>query len=282
MTDTTEAPAHGKRSLMHRFADWLDAWHVTRIMNAVSAFAILLAIAAFALDMVGRTEERIARAWQLVTTPAPGNSGKIQALEYLTSEDWWWPFKRQVPLVGIDLSKRDKDDPGVYLVNVQLPRAELRHANFSGASLTFADLSGSDASGADFTGIQSYAANFSRAQLDGANLESSDFTGANLNGAHLEKANLRGAKMEGTTFSGADMSMAILTDTDLSQADLRNARSLSQAQLDQAWAWRLHPPWLPDGLTMTRLCSGTDEQKVAFYRARYRDHPPVLHIPPDC
>lgn len=47
-------------------------------------------------EKMARQEERIARAWQLLTTRAPGNSGKVQALEFLAKND--------VPLVNLDLS----------------------------------------------------------------------------------------------------------------------------------------------------------------------------------
>jgi hypothetical protein len=38
-------------------------------------------------EHIGRVEQRTVRAWQLLGTQAPGNSGKIEALQYLNRED---------------------------------------------------------------------------------------------------------------------------------------------------------------------------------------------------
>ena len=51
-------------------------WGFTRFIKAIEPVAILIAIFAFAIEMSDRREERTARAWQLVTTKANGNSGK--------------------------------------------------------------------------------------------------------------------------------------------------------------------------------------------------------------
>ena len=105
------------------------------------------------------------------TTIAPGNSGKIEALEYLNSEDgllcfeflkwksdWWWggednkcliSLKSRVPLVGINLSRSANDVvddsssnlSGVFLVGVDLREAVLSDARLSGANLSDVNLS---------------------------------------------------------------------------------------------------------------------------------------------
>ena len=64
----------------------------------IELLAILIAIFAFFLELGNRQEEREARAWQLLTTKASGNSGKVGALEFLNREEqWvfilkWWPL----------------------------------------------------------------------------------------------------------------------------------------------------------------------------------------------
>ena len=88
----------------------IEGWSVARFIKAIEPAVILIAIVAFAIELGDRQEERSARAWQLLTARAPGNSGKIQALEYLNKEDheffrgWGSFYKKRVSLSGIDLS----------------------------------------------------------------------------------------------------------------------------------------------------------------------------------
>ena len=99
---------------LNRYSAWAAAairrWGVSRLVRAVEPVVIIIAIIAFSIELGDRQEERTARAWQLLTTKAPGNSGKIEALEYLNSQSpWlfriWWPFsKERVSLQGIDLT----------------------------------------------------------------------------------------------------------------------------------------------------------------------------------
>lgn len=65
-------------------------------LRIIEFAAILIAIFAFFMELTYRHEEREARAWQLLIAKAPGNSGKIEALEYL--------HKRGASLRGIDLA----------------------------------------------------------------------------------------------------------------------------------------------------------------------------------
>jgi|GEM_PF-4344925 len=272
-----------RKGALHRFADWLAEWHVTRIMMAVSAFAILLAVATFVIDIVGRTDERIARAWQLVTTKSPGNSGKIEALQYLNSENWWWPFKKQVPLFGVDLSTTTHGDQ-VFLQTVDLSGATLTGADLSGAILIHANLTSATLTDANLSGAVLVGANLSGAVLTGANLRDATLDVANLSGANLQYAILSDARMIGVNLSGAtlpgsdlsdaaiefanlssadlggsNMSGASLIYTNLSGANLGDAVGLTQMQLNKAWAWRLRPPEvLPYELTLRHLCEGTE------------------------
>lgn len=268
MTDKIELPAGDGRGHLHRFADWLDVWHVTRIFNAISAFAILLAVAAFAIDMVGRTEDRIARAWQLVTTKAPGNSGKIETIEYLHSENWWWPFKQRVPLVGIDLSKETHGNSvylqglrlvsarmpnanlsGARLIGANLKRTQLNNSNLSGADLAYSNLSYTYSSDVDFSSAILSRADISNSNLQFANLSDARLDYASFSGSRLAFANLTGAStvpeftspdspeftvdLSGVDLHAADLSDAILRGADFSDADLEDA-ILSGADLRQA------------------------------------------------
>lgn len=190
-------------------------------IKRLEPWGILLVVVAFIYDFQDRRNQAAVNSWQLLTTRASGNSGKIQALEYLHGQG--------VPLVGIDLSPPDRDngtpdnpydDPqGAYLRGVILPGAVLSRAKLSRADLSYAKLS--------------------RADLSRADLSEADLSDAALIGAYL---------------IGADLSSAILYSADLSGAMLRlryvglHARNLTQEQLNSACGDEKTE--LPEGLTI--------------------------------
>ena len=195
---------------------------LTSAARAVEPWGILIAVVALVMTAIDFEEDRTARAWQLLASDAPGNSGKIWALEYLGRArhclDWIpgfgllpenWQDAVSVrecpprePLTGIDLSPRD-GDVGTYLWGVRLERAFLTHADFAGASLGQSNLAHAELSGANLSG----------ANLQLANLSGSSLLAANLSGADLGFANL-----SGTQVAGADISSAVLIGANLSRA----------------------------------------------------------------
>ena len=109
----------------------------------LAVIALGLSLVAFWIDYSDRVEKRTVRAWQLLTTKAPGNSGKIAALEYLDKEDGLLcgddgcllTLKYREPLVGINLSNPEPEQgTGAFLFRARLPNAILWHANLRGAS----------------------------------------------------------------------------------------------------------------------------------------------------
>ena len=146
---------------------------------------ILIALITFLIEFgYHKHEERKARSWQLLTTKAPGNSGKIEALEYLNRQkvpDWltWLPFtKRRVSLEGIQLLPpilaewgeltpeerqlearctqytylREVKLSEAVLIDATLACADLQDANIQDANLQWADMKGSDLEGANLEG----------------------------------------------------------------------------------------------------------------------------------
>ena len=102
-----------RRSLIRKYKD-SDVWLWTEVAAVViGLLAIIPATIAFwfdwndrklqreaiRIDLEDRKTQRIAQAWQLITQPAPGNSGKGPALEYLNSQG--------IHLTGIDLATDD-------------------------------------------------------------------------------------------------------------------------------------------------------------------------------
>jgi hypothetical protein len=103
--------------------------------------------------------------------------------------------------------------------------------------------------------------NFAFTRLRHASLRFATLTGANLEMADLSKADLSDARLDGANLSGADLSEAVLDRADfagakfggvnLAGASLRDARNLTQAQIDDALgdALTVLPPHLvrPEG-----------------------------------
>lgn len=229
-----------------------------------AAVGLILAVATFWVDYSDKIEERTVRAWQLVTTTAPGNSGKREALEYLNSEHGWCflgACKRHASFTGIDLSL-ENGRGAAYLYEVNLSGADLFDANLSGADLSEADfsnadlivanLSGADLLNADLSGANMFNANPNSARLNGANLGGANLTEANLCGADLSGANLYDADLSEVDFSGADLSYV-----DLSGAIPWHAENLEQDQLNEACGDAVTRGNLPDGLTVPH-CSEVD------------------------
>lgn len=158
-----------------------------KVLSFLSSLAVLLAIFSFFCEMEDRKESRLLAAWQVVTTKASGNSGKIRALEYL--------HENGESLVGIDLAHEEHLAPdgrirvGAYLNRLELIGADLSRARFAGAIMVDADLRNSAFWGSDFTGVLLEGSDFSN-----ANMQQAQFMSAGLKGVNFYKTDLRGAK----------------------------------------------------------------------------------------
>ena len=276
-----------KKSLLlrvHGAVKIVEPWGIL-----LAVIAIFPTVGQFWLEFGDRVEERQVRAWQLVTTIAPGNSGKIEALEYLNSEDGLFCFeslkgkldwlhddkdikclillKSRVPLFGINLSHSandvvDDSSPQMprsfpYMSNVFLANVDLREAVLTGANLRGAVLNDANLSEAELSKANLFRANLFGADLSGANLVGADLSEANLFGANLSEANLSGANLSGATLFGADLYSADLEKADLSGAnlvgaDLSGALNLRSDQFDQNTCGDSSTK-LPKGLT-TKDC----------------------------
>ena len=113
-------------------------------------------------------KQEIIGAWQVLANKAAGNSGKIEAIEFLA--------KQGKSLQGIDMSK-DTHGGQVYLNGLDVSekepskRVNLISAKFQGAGLYEARFDGAD---------------LREAHFDGARLWDANFEGVNLTRAHFE------------------------------------------------------------------------------------------------
>ncbi len=282
------AEAEGKRSI--------GIWPVlSRLWSGVQSVAVVTAVIAFMFQLDDMKADRDARAWDLLTKDASGNSGKIEALEYLNSHHplaipnprrWgvplgpkakdaksdlpkemilirnWGPWKTRTPLTGINLSRKKNEETGqwmsagVYLRGINLANADLSSTNLSGAYLSSANLWGANLDSANLSGVRLAYAN-----LGGAGLERSDLSGArlhasNLSGAYLTDANLQGANLSFANLRGAYFARANLRGANLADADLSDTEFLTQDQINQTCTNK--DTKLPKKLIAPRPCQYSD------------------------
>jgi pentapeptide repeat protein len=151
------------------------------------------------------------------------------------------PLHRRFDLLRANLS-------GQLLNNVvDLREAKLVLANLSDAYLREANLGGADLFGAKLSGASLIAANLDHALLAYADLSGADLSLANLRNSILANANLSGANLY-----RANLSATGLSGANLNGAKLRDAKGLTQTQLDEACGDSKTK--LPEGLTL-KPCS---------------------------
>lgn len=221
-------------SFLGNAARWNPFPRLHALVTRLEPWGILLAVTVFALDYRDRIEERTVRAWQLVTTQAPGNSGKTAALEYLNREDGLfclngeclWVLKKQTSLRGIDLSPPEEGASGSFLGGVALSGANLTRANLREVVLSEADLRDAFMREVDLTGAFLPAANLSGAFLVDAKMHEAFLLEANLRSSGLQRADLSNADLTLADFSAADLSAA-----DLLGAELDRTRGDAQTKL---------------------------------------------------
>ena len=265
-----------KSALVTQETRWFKKFRLSgkAAFRLLEVFGLVLLIpTAYVLfvDLKDRQAQRISEAWQQVIANAPGNSGKVQALDYLNSDDcvsryqgifkkrlheelgenqalrsqlevlrfcgfsyFRWPRKKKTELVGIDLSSNTHGSQ-VFLQKVNLEKAVLYNSNFAGADLTDAILVDASLQNTDMTGANLAGSNLSNADLSEATLTGADLTDAVIAGAKLLFADLRRSDLSGATLVGADLTNANLTDANLvSDQILIQPANLSRAYLNDA------------------------------------------------
>lgn len=126
-----------------------------------------------------------------------------------------------------------------------LAGARMTHSNFSRSDFSNAVLARADASHSEFD-----AADFTQADLTRTRLVDASCPRARFERARLQNADARGADFTRANFANADVTRMNFEDANLSGADLRQARGLTQAQLDEACGDRRTR--LPRGLRVGR------------------------------
>lgn len=282
-------------------------WKMLEVIGLGAAlWALWASIDANELTRTSMKESRIINAWQILASKAPGNSGKVEALQAL--------FQAGQELSGIDISCEAMDGgwhPNAYecdrrtlLAGLQMPGAVLNHANFSGVFLKKSNFSGAKLNEAEFSGSLLHEVNFSGAELQAArlfktrasgvnlhatilvaaNMLEAKFLNVNLSGAILWRASFKGANFIATDLSNAEVWGADFSNTWMRQVNLSGtifcvvfenecAQNLIQSQINSAWAWADQPPIFQAGdakldLQPPPLCPISLREKYEKSRAR--------------
>ena len=250
-------------------ATWLSHWAFIQVLEAFSQLGVLIAVAAFLLEIPKREERAKAEKqrlhfeyWQVIDAAAAAGTATSYARK-------------------IALENLAKD--GVPLRNIDAPKAELRRINLAGADLTGSDLGEADLTGAILDGADLSKAYLYRARLHGASLwaaqlNHADFRealyddqtlfpegfeaakagayliapqtvlpniqlpkailwGVNLQGANLQNANFSDARFHGACLQKANLRGANLHGAKFRHADLTET-NLTEANLCQANFWQ--------------------------------------------
>ena len=252
---------------------WFECIEFVALMVAI--VALIYTARSVTLEIEHRQHERTFMAWNILTLRAAGNSGKIQALEYLNDNGF--------SLQNIDLSppgydKSKKIDTAmefvsacpqsVYLRGVRLEYSKLNFSSMPCAILLEAKLKYSELAHADFRwsilGVTPSILNSSTTHVLASketaslvfeygfmeqirlediapfatNLSHADLQFVDFRGSQLGAVDLSDAILYKADFRGADLAHANLEDAFLEGTDLRETKSLTCEQLWKALDWK--------------------------------------------
>ncbi len=214
----------------------------------------LFIMASERLESARAMDERRTDPYLMVPT---ANAGQVRVLE---------------EMVENDISLRNMDLRQVNLENAELPNADLRGANLWCTILVGANLSGSNFENANSQLVNFYDANLYHANFTGASVASSGFwissddksrnRKGSLAGADFSDARLYGARFSRVLLAGTAFTNARFGNTRFENVDLREARGLSQVQLNNACR-EGDDVQLPDGYSI-EVCDSDAENYAAL------------------
>ena len=206
------------------------------IVTCLELIALIVGIPAaltFLFDMHDRVDSRVNQAWEILAIDARGNSGKVNALNYLNKEDlrWWvWPKKKRSSLRGLDMSY--ESGMGVYLVGVDLSNAEIMQSKLTRANLDDSTLVKTNLYQSDFSQVFARDANLTGVNLTVSCVDGTGFVRTDLTDAQFAVSNLTGAVFDkisnfhGASFGGANLSEAKFINSDITTVDFEGVNGL--------------------------------------------------------
>ncbi len=208
--------------------------------SSIERLVLIGTAVALSLGFIDRERQLVNQSWQTIVTRASGNSGKVEALEYLNSHSCFrkykerldfkhcelFSLKKRIELVGIDL-RTTNDQDGVYL----------RKINLNGGNLSGAQLVRAFMDEATLENISAERINLQLATLRKASLKRSLFAWGSLSRANLAGAKLDGASLWNANLDNANFFKTSLNETNLTGSYLYGAKYLTCDQLTAAKGW---------------------------------------------
>ena len=209
--------------------------YLSLIIGGLTIYAVYYARGAYLLQKKLIREQKedsmknqIRASWEIIGRKAVGNSGKIEAIEFLATQG--------IKLIGLDMSSKthgglegEKKEDRVYLQALDVSLKTLAYkVNLKNSNFTGADLDSSNFAGADLE-----YSNFERARLGNSNFEEAYLWSSHFKGAYLPRSNFKGAGLMGSNFTrallihsnftGADLECSIFARADLEHSNFEGA-----------------------------------------------------------
>jgi Pentapeptide repeats (8 copies) len=198
-----------------------------------------------------RRETATTNAWSLITTPAPGNSGKRDALQYLVNSG--------VSVRGIDIScEAMKGNWNENRMTCQRPTF-LEGLQFTPPNFAYVDFFGANMDGANLSNSDLNFASLERATFRGAYFRNADLSRAALYKTNFERANLKNVSFQGsyaigTSFVRANLTGSNFQDANISGADFSESSGIEDSNFSGAWFWDDLPPIGLNKNTLIQSC----------------------------
>jgi len=168
---------------------------------------------------------------EAVVSPRPQNKAEEEHLEEVAPPST--TVQAALDVIGRSPLPGTLNLAGVEIAWANLPKADLKRANFRGANLYGAILHEANLKRANFRGANLYGAILYEANVEWANLYEANLEKANLEWANLMRANLKRANLTGSSLFLANLEKANLEEADLREAILFGA-NLYRANLEGA------------------------------------------------
>lgn len=251
-----------KKMQIALFADVILRFENSAFLRFLVILSIPAALYSLWLQYSETSAGNLARSWSNLTTQSSGNSGKVAALEHLSSEI------RELPYLDLSceaMGGLDKLSDGssvctrpTYLAGLDLfeegyfiyRTAFLSGSNFSETEIQFGDFSNGYLDGVNFDRAAMMGAKFFRASLADATFNKAQLVNTNWSYSEAESASFSGANLLTAIFYAAYLPGADFSDANVSHTYFYGA-NLDGANFENAWAWADMPPI---GLPEVTLC----------------------------
>jgi hypothetical protein len=138
---------------------------------------------------------------------------------------------------------------------------------FTGVNFSAANLRGADLTGSLWTKAEFRHTDLRYVDFHGAKVRSSDFANALFQNTDLELAEFEACNFEGVSFASAAFKKTKFDDCNISDVHFEGAEGLTDAMINESWAWKDKPPHLPSDVGFTNYF---EQGPNGEYRDGYR------------